>query len=842
MIPFVLLLLAADTVGRWALGTVRFTSRVEAVAYRLLVGLCVCAVLAVATGSVSLWLADAVFCVILVVRVVLRIAGKSWCTPRIQPEPGRRSTPLERIALVSVMISLGLALLAACAPVTSWDACAAHLAVPAVHVQTGRIDVFEGNAYSAYPHLMHTLYTVGLFHGGETWAVLINWVFAAAGCAVAYTLANRIAGKTAGMVAAAAVATAPIFADQAGTGSIDLAFSVLVLAALGALVAWRQEPAPQPLSWLILAGFLAGSSCGVRHTGYLVCVLLLVTVAFSPGTKRWRGLAWFAAMVAIGAGPWMLRTALEVGNPVYPFFLEVFSGKAAPDMQVTSFMTHSTLQGTGIVDLVLFPWRMIMSPDHYDGWTKSPGPLVLVLGLPGLFVGGKRCRWLVGFCLAGIVCLFFYRQLTRYYLPFFLPMLVVAGVASVRLEKLHRLVAVVLVVTFAYGLALHAAAIHFKVPAALRLESREDYLEKRVERYPAFAWVNEELAGKPGTILTHDPRTYYLDRPSYRNYEALRQQLFGRPVDDVVAWFRERDIRYVLRADAYMWCPADELSIFSQWWDDDRFTLIHEFEFSESRTGKAETVQVYELAAIEHPAGMQATFAGIDFVWIPAGQMTQGAYRSNGALPIRQVKISRGFWLGKHEVTQEQWEAVMDSNPSKFREKGFPVESVSWKDAREFTNRLSELGSGKFRLPTEAEWEYAYKAARRQQNEEEEKEPLLHEIAWFSASSNPRDSTTHAVATKIPNAWGLHDMLGNVTEWCLDTYMGYGESNGVVVDPVTLPDKSKWYDSKVTRGGSYSSLDFECTCAYRDYYPPEMTLPRIGLRLVREAATAELPD
>ncbi len=601
MIFFVVLLLAADTVGHWALGALRFTSRVEAVAYRFLVGLSICAALALAAGSLSLWLADAVLCMVVAVRIVLRLVKGPRHAPEVQSNHDRPSTPLERTALGFVMVSLGFALLAACAPVTSWDACAAHFAVPAVHVQTGRIDVFEGNAYSAYPHLMHTLYTVGLFHGGETWAVLINWMLAAAGCAVAYSLGNRIAGRTAGMVAAAAVATAPIFADQAGTASIDLAFSILVLAALGALVAWRQEPEPRPSSWLMLAGFLAGSSCGVRHTGYVVCALLLATVLFSPGTKRWRGLIAFGGMLALGAGPWMLRSALETGNPVYPFFMHLFSPEATPDMQLSSAMTHSSLQGTGLIDLVLFPWRMIMSPEHYDGWTKSPGPLVLVLGLPGLFVGGKRCRWLVGFCLAGIVCLFFYRQLTRYYLPFFLPMLVVAGVASVRLERLHRLVAVVLIVTFAYGLTLHAAAIHFKVPVALRLESKQAYLEKRVERYAAFAWVNHELAGKPGTILTHDPRTYYLDRPTYRNYEALRQQVLGRPTDDIVAWFRERDIRYFLRADAYMWCPADELPVFSQWWDEGRFKLIHQFEFDESRTGKPETVQIYELVADETP-------------------------------------------------------------------------------------------------------------------------------------------------------------------------------------------------------------------------------------------------
>ncbi|MBN2308528.1 MAG: hypothetical protein JXR94_06125, partial [Candidatus Hydrogenedentes bacterium] len=236
----------------------------------------------------------------------------------------------------------------------------------------------------------------------------------------------------------------------------------------------------------------------------------------------------------------------------------------------------------------------------YDGWSKSPGALALLLGVPGVIVGGKRARWLAAYCAAGVACLFFYRQYARYYLPFFLPMMVLAGVAACRLRTLRKPVAVLLAVTFAYGLVLDVAAVHFKIPVALGFESRDHYLTRRVERYPAFQWVNKEIGPSGRLLFTLDPRSYYIHTPTYQNQEELRP-LIGASIDEQAEWFRARHIRYLLYPKAYIesspgYRQDGFLAMFDAWRaDPERFVLIERFELERPRAGGTEVVEIYEI-------------------------------------------------------------------------------------------------------------------------------------------------------------------------------------------------------------------------------------------------------
>ena len=174
----------------------------------------------------------------------------------------------------------------------------------------------------------------------------------------------------------------------------------------------------------------------------------------------------------------------------------------------------------------------------------------------------------------------------------------------------------------------------------------------------------------------------------------------------------------------------------------------------------------------------ETAISGMEFVWVPPGEFRMGSKSSEAdddERPRMRVRISRGFFLGKYEVTQGQWEAVMGSNPSRFDGCGpdCPVENVSWDDVQEFIRRLNAReGGNRYRLPTEAEWEYAARAGTNGDHYGN-----LAAIAWHEDNSGNR---THPVGRKAPNEWGLYDMLGNVWEWVEDWYGGYpgGRSYG----------------------------------------------------------------
>jgi len=216
------------------------------------------------------------------------------------------------------------------------------------------------------------------------------------------------------------------------------------------------------------------------------------------------------------------------------------------------------------------------------------------------------------------------------------------------------------------------------------------------------------------------------------------------------------------------------------------------------------------------------TFAnsiGMEFVLIPAGKFTTGTKNE------RVVTISKPFYLGKYEVTQKQWQAVMGitSNPSNFKERTNPVEQVSWDDAQVFIKKLNQKeGGNKYRLPTEAEWEYAARAG----SDTEwffGKDPAdLGDYAWFDKNSN---KTTHPVGEKKPNPWGLYDIYGNVWEWVQDWAEDYKE--GKVTDP-TGPESGSY---RVFRGGSWRNTDERCRSAERGQSLPGFREGNLGFRL-----------
>lgn len=209
---------------------------------------------------------------------------------------------------------------------------------------------------------------------------------------------------------------------------------------------------------------------------------------------------------------------------------------------------------------------------------------------------------------------------------------------------------------------------------------------------------------------------------------------------------------------------------------------------------------------------------GIEMVYIPPGRFMMGS--TNGLSdekPMHEVTISQAFYIGRYEVTQGQWQAVMGKNPSKFKGCGSncPVENVSWNDALHFINKLNQANNSyTYRLPTEAEWEYACRAGTTGDYYSQD----VDVIGWYEGNSGTK---THAVGAKQPNAFGLYDMSGNVWEWCKDWYHPNYEG--------APSDGSAWLDGgeqkyRVLRGGSGNSNASFLRSALRLYVTPDSSL------------------
>lgn len=218
---------------------------------------------------------------------------------------------------------------------------------------------------------------------------------------------------------------------------------------------------------------------------------------------------------------------------------------------------------------------------------------------------------------------------------------------------------------------------------------------------------------------------------------------------------------------------------------------------------------------------------GMEFMPIPAGTFVMGDKNGGSAeKPAHEVTISRPFYLGKYEVTQAQWEAVMGGNPSKTKGPKHPVEQVSWKDAQEFIAKLNKMeGVNRYRLPTEAEWEYAARAGSTTQWCFGDDLAELTRYAWFDKNSQ---DTSHPVGQKEPNAWGLHDMHGNVWEWTNDYWDSGYYSKNPAGDPAGPASGSK----RVKRGGSWLWSAEYTRSAYRVGDPENTRISRLGFRVL----------
>jgi formylglycine-generating enzyme required for sulfatase activity len=219
---------------------------------------------------------------------------------------------------------------------------------------------------------------------------------------------------------------------------------------------------------------------------------------------------------------------------------------------------------------------------------------------------------------------------------------------------------------------------------------------------------------------------------------------------------------------------------------------------------------------------------GMKFVWLPPGTFLMGSRKEEEGRDKldmqRRVTLTKGFYIAVTTVTQDQWQALMGNNPSHFKgEKNLPVETVSWEDCQAFVRKMrTEEG---YRLPTDAEWEYACRAGSKGAFCYGDDPNLLGQYAWYNENAG---RTTHPVGEKKPNEWGLYDMHGNVMQWCQDWYSGLPQKG--LVDPEGPQNGQR----RVVRGGCFAHQPSRMRSAIRAGSEPIQRSEGTGFRVVRD--------
>jgi formylglycine-generating enzyme required for sulfatase activity len=222
----------------------------------------------------------------------------------------------------------------------------------------------------------------------------------------------------------------------------------------------------------------------------------------------------------------------------------------------------------------------------------------------------------------------------------------------------------------------------------------------------------------------------------------------------------------------------------------------------------------------------------MELVLIPPGSFRMGGDKNleqaeDHETPRHRVNITNTFYIGKYAVTQREWSEIMNHNPGEFKNETRPVERVSWNDVQGFIQKLNKKEeTDTYRLPTEAEWEYSARADTQNAYNFGPDINLLTQYVWYRKNS---EGKTHPVGGLKPNPWGLHDMHGNVHEWCQDWFDRNYYSQSPSIDP-SGPTSGL---AKVLRGGDWSSDAWYCRCASRSLSSPDRRSSRVGFRLIR---------
>jgi hypothetical protein len=424
----------------------------------------------------------------------------------------RGATWAERGVAAATALFLAATLAFALAPLTANDALVYHLNLPRLYLEAGSTAPVPWNAYSRMPGAMEFLYTFARALGPEATPRLVHWWMGALVLLAAWSLARRVSRETAFVTLAILLAT-PLMGDPRTVGNIDLAITFYFALAL---IAAADAP--------VLAGVFLGFMSGMRYTAMALAAVAAVAGLLRGGRARRRRALAGAGVIAGMSLPWLLRAALRSGNPVYPLVPGVFGGAGWNETlgrQLVAWQ-RSMGMGRGIAENLLLPWNATIHGQVAAGYRFFDGvigPWYLALGLLWLAGVRRAAAWertLFGILAAGGLLWAAGPEQVRFAMPLLVPAALLGATALAGLERtsLRRAVmAVLAIAALAEGGTLAIRAAREAGPVLAGRESREAYLEARIQSYGAIAAANRVLPPGAKLLLVWENRGYYLERP-----------------------------------------------------------------------------------------------------------------------------------------------------------------------------------------------------------------------------------------------------------------------------------------------------------------------------------------
>jgi len=437
--------------------------------------------------------------------------------------PGERFHVYESVLFFVLLVTVILTLAGTLAPPSLYDSLVYHLAAPSTYIREHRIANIPFNFFTAFPAVGEMLFTLGMLLYNDTLAQLIHFVFALLAAVAVYSFSRTYFDDRVGLVASLIFLSSPAVMFLSTGGYIDLILTCFVFLAFHSVVLWSGSGKD---SHLVLAGIFSGLAAGTKYTGIIVFLIILSGITAGLIVRKHKICGKIALFVIAFLGPvapWLIKNMIFTRNPVFPFLFNVFGGYNWDITNIQKYFTHIRQHGPLVgnpAGYLVLPWTLTMEGFKFGGSFDICGPAFLIL-IPGMFLvkgGKKQIHTILVFSILYYCVWLFTGKVARFLVPLLPCLSILAASVFVRIAEEGRAKAVFLMAVLSvtvllnWWIFLFGESVVEPLAASAGIETRDEYLMRKVPYYPAVKFINTNAAKDSKVLFIGEARTYYCER------------------------------------------------------------------------------------------------------------------------------------------------------------------------------------------------------------------------------------------------------------------------------------------------------------------------------------------